>query len=245
MWSSALHRAFQKLADRLAESTDRDSAQQGMADIAEALNLSYFAYLVLSDKPGGPPNLISTYPQSWTAHYLRHKYESVDPVVRRAIRDSQPFKWGLEFGPPIRSERERELFEEAAKFGIRYGFTLPIHHDNGPLAALSFATDDRRTNFERSVLKHAQNLRLIATFFHAHARRFWTADRMVGGVVLSPRELECLEWSSRGKSAGDIGIILGMSERTACFHLDNARAKLGVGSLRQAVVLLTEAKFRR
>ncbi|WP_456679005.1 hypothetical protein [Bradyrhizobium sp. LM6.9] len=29
-----------------------------------------------------------------------------------------------------------------------------------------------------------------------------------------------------------------------CFHLNNFRAKLDVGSLRQAVVLLTEAKFR-
>ncbi|WP_346658860.1 helix-turn-helix domain-containing protein [Bradyrhizobium sp. CW1] len=61
---------------------------------------------------------------------------------------------------------------------------------------------------------------------------------------MSPRELECLEWSSRGNSAGDIGIILGITERTVCFHLNNARAKLGVGSLRQAVVPLTEVKFR-
>ncbi|MCK1335985.1 LuxR family transcriptional regulator [Bradyrhizobium sp. 38] len=240
-----MYQAFQKLADRLLESTDRDSAQQSMADIAEALNLSSFAYLALPRKPGGPPTLISTYPGSWTALYLQNKYESDDPVVRQAIRYSQPFRWGLEFGPPVRSEREREIFEEAAKFGIRYGFTFPIHDESGPLAALSFATDDRRTSFEHSILKHAQNLRLIATFFHAHVKRFWTADRLVAGVVLSPRELECLEWSSRGKSASDIGIILGITERTVCFHLDNARAKLGVGSLRQAVVLLTEAKFRR
>ncbi|MDH2404838.1 LuxR C-terminal-related transcriptional regulator [Bradyrhizobium sp. SSUT18] len=32
--------------------------------------------------------------------------------------------------------------------------------------------------------------------------------------MLSPREHECLEWSARGKSAGEIGIILGIeSER--------------------------------
>ncbi|WP_354130838.1 MULTISPECIES: helix-turn-helix domain-containing protein [unclassified Bradyrhizobium] len=50
---------------------------------------------------------------------------------------------------------------------------------------------------------------------------------MVAGVVLSPREYECLEWSARGKSAGEIGIILGIAERTAGFHLDNARANSG------------------
>lgn len=135
--------------------------------------------------------------------------------------------------------------EEATKFGIRCGFTFPIHDEKGAVAALSFATDEPRMGFDRSLLEHAQSLRPIARFFHAHAKRFWTIDRMVGGVVLSPREYECLEWSACGKSAGDIGIILGIAERTAGFHLDNARAKLGVGSLRQAVVLLIEAKARK
>lgn len=36
-----------------------------------------------------------------------------------------------------------------------------------------------------------------------------------------------------------------IAERTAGFHLDNARAKLGVSSLRQAIVLLTESKSRK
>ncbi|MET4520076.1 hypothetical protein ABIB81_009435 [Bradyrhizobium sp. I1.7.5] len=99
------------------------------------------------------------------------------------------------------------MFEEAAQFGIRCGFIFPIHDDRGAIAALSFATDEHRTVFDRSLLDHAHSLRLIAWFFHSHAKRFWTIDRMVGGVVLSPREYECLEWSARGKSAGEIGII--------------------------------------
>ncbi|WP_354133475.1 LuxR C-terminal-related transcriptional regulator [Bradyrhizobium sp. RT9a] len=37
---------------------------------------------------------------------------------------------------------------------------------------------------------------------------------MVGGLVLSPREFQRLEWSARGKSAREIGIILGIAERT-------------------------------
>ncbi|MGY4298749.1 LuxR family transcriptional activator of conjugal transfer of Ti plasmids [Bradyrhizobium sp. i1.4.4] len=216
-----------------------------MADVTAALNLSYFAYLALPQRRGSAPNLISTYPSSWTALYFQRGYECVDPVVRRAIRQPKPFRWGLGFQPRIQSEKERTLFEEAAKFGIRSGFTFPIHDDNGAIAALSFATDEHLTGFERSIVEHAQSLRLIATFFHAHAKRFWTTDRMVGGVVLSPREYQCLEWSARGKSAGEIGIILSIAERTAGFHLDNARAKLGVSSLRQAIVLLTESKFRK
>ncbi|MET4391539.1 LuxR family transcriptional activator of conjugal transfer of Ti plasmids [Bradyrhizobium sp. F1.4.3] len=245
MGSCAMDRVFQRFAEQLTESTHRDAAQQSMAEVAAALELSCFAYLAFSRRPGSAPNLISTYPPSWTAIYLQRGYESVDPVVRRAMRQPKPFQWGLGLEAGNRSEAERALFEEAAKFGIRCGFTFPIHDDKGAIAALSFASDDRRTGFERSLIEHAQSLRLIATFFHAHAKRFWTIDRMVGGVVLSPREYQCLEWSARGKSAGEIGIILSIAERTAGFHLDNARAKLGVSSLRQAIVLLTESKSRK
>ncbi|MCK1742065.1 LuxR family transcriptional regulator [Bradyrhizobium sp. 139] len=240
-----MDRIFQNFVDRLTESTDADTAQKSMADVAAALNLSSFAYLALSPSPGGLPNLISTYPSAWTALYLQRRYESVDPVVRRAILQPKPFRWGLGWAPGNMSEAERALFEEAAEFGIRCGITFPIHNDKGAIAALSFATDERRTDFERSLVEYAQSLQLIARFFHAHARRFWTIDRMVHGVVLSPREYECLDWSARGKSAGEIGIILGITERTAGFHLDNARAKLGVSSIRQAIVLLTESKSRK
>ena len=47
-------------------------------------------------------------------------------------------------------------------------------------------------------------------------------------VALSPRELECLEWAARGKSAWEIGRLLNISRRTAAFHLDNAKMKFGV-----------------
>ncbi|MCP3413633.1 LuxR family transcriptional regulator [Bradyrhizobium brasilense] len=236
---------IQTFIDQLTACTDQYSAQQSMAYITTELNLSCFAYLALPHRPGTSPTLISTYPSSWKTLYLRRKYEAIDPVVRRAICQTEPFRWGLGYEPRDQSDTERELFEQAAAFGIRCGLTFPIHDNEGALAALSFAADDRRNNFERSIVEHGQILRLIAMFFHAHARRLSATDRVIGRVVLSPREFECLEWSSRGKSAGEIGTIVGISQRTAGFHLDNARAKLGVRSLRQAVALLAESKSRR
>ncbi|WP_312017749.1 LuxR family transcriptional regulator [Bradyrhizobium sp. CIR18] len=195
-------------------------------------------------EPNGAPKLISTYLPSWTAHYLRRHYERFDPVVSQAIRHAQPFRWGLEFGTRFRAEIERELFEEAARFGIRCGFTIPIH-DKGAIAAVTFPTDRRRIEFEQATRTHAPILRVIAMYFHAHAKLAAQSERMVGGVLLSSRELECLEWSSQGKSFSDIGIILDIARRTVAFHLDNARAKLGVSSIRQAVALLSKSKVRK
>jgi DNA-binding CsgD family transcriptional regulator len=65
---------------------------------------------------------------------------------------------------------------------------------------------------------------------------------MVDGVMLSRREFESLEWAARGKSAWEIGLILNISRRTAAFHLDNAKAKLGVRTICQAVARFAVSK---
>lgn len=141
-----MYRAFQEFVDRLTESTDQHVLQQSMADVTAALDLSCFAYLALPHEPSSSPKLISTYPPSWTAHYMRRRYERFDPVVSQAIRHTEPFRWGLGFGPRFRSKVERELFEEAAALGIRCGFTIPIHDNKVAIAAVTFATDRREFN---------------------------------------------------------------------------------------------------
>ena len=129
--------------------------------------------------------------------------------------------------------------EEAAAFGIRYGFTVPVHDNRGLIAAVTFAIDQRRAEFERCIDEHARVLQLMTMYFHAQRRL--ACGRVIGGGSLSPREFECLGWAARGKSAWEIGSILGISRRTAAFHLDDAKAKLGVRSICQAVARLVAA----
>jgi DNA-binding CsgD family transcriptional regulator len=52
---------------------------------------------------------------------------------------------------------------------------------------------------------------------------------------LTPRERECLAWTSVGKTAWEIGGILGISEHTAVAHLNGAVRKLRAASRAQAV----------
>jgi len=238
-----MHRIFQTFIDHLTESTDAGALQAGMADAAAALDLNCFAYLSVPSQTNSEPQLISTYPASWTTHYLRNHYERLDPVVAEALSSPEPFQWGLEAGSRRLSSSQQLLFDEAACFGIRCGFTVPIHDGRGPVAAVTFAADEHHAAaFYRRVGEHRRVLQLMALFFHAHVRRKLIPDRVVDGVVLSPREFECLEWAAQGKSAWEIGRILSISRRTAAFHLDNAKAKLGVHSICQAVALLVASK---
>jgi LuxR family transcriptional regulator, activator of conjugal transfer of Ti plasmids len=82
----------------------------------------------------------------------------------------------------------------------------------------------------------------MAMYFHAHVNRKLISDRIVDGDILSPREFECLDWAAQGKSAWEIGRILGISQHTVAAYLGNAKAKLGVRTTVQAVALLTASK---
>lgn len=55
-----------------------------------------------------------------------------------------------------------------------------------------------------------------------------------GGVTL--RQLECLAWVQEGKSATDIGAILGISGRTVDKHIYKLCETLGVRTRMQAVL---------
>jgi LuxR family transcriptional regulator, activator of conjugal transfer of Ti plasmids len=237
-----MHHTFRNFIDSLSSASDANGLRDAMAGAADALELSCFAYLSVPRRPRSNPILITNYPLAWTEHYLRCQYERLDPVIIQAFRSYEPFEWGLETGTMVESKLQKELFAEAAAFGIRHGFTVPIHDNQGPVAAVTFAADARKPEFEKCINEHARVLQLMAMYFHAHARRRFASDRLIGGVSLSPRESECLEWAAQGKSAWEIGRILGISRRTAAFHLDNAKAKLGVHSICQAVASLIASK---
>lgn len=54
---------------------------------------------------------------------------------------------------------------------------------------------------------------------------------------LTPRELACLQWVSIGKTSWETGRIMGLTERTINFHVQNACRKLGVHNRQAAVTV--------
>ncbi|TOB84204.1 helix-turn-helix transcriptional regulator, partial [Vibrio parahaemolyticus] len=58
---------------------------------------------------------------------------------------------------------------------------------------------------------------------------------------LTLREKEVLKWSSMGKTAFEISLILGVTERTVTFHVNNAIRKLQttnkIGAVTKAISL--------
>lgn len=60
---------------------------------------------------------------------------------------------------------------------------------------------------------------------------------------LTEREAECLRWAAQGKTSWEIGHILGLSERTANFHIRNACAKMNVRGRQAAIAQALRAGY--
>lgn len=84
---------------------------------------------------------------------------------------------------------------------------------------------------------------LLATIVNARLARVARSEIWPQQVDLSEREIAALTWSARGKTSDEIAVILGLSKRTIDFHIDNARAKLGVATRIQAVVKAVSGKL--
>jgi len=233
-----MHDLFQGFVDMLFQADGEAALVGAMLYAANALDLSNFAYLAMPRLSTLRPDVISNYPAAWINRYAACHYERIDPVIRHALNHSGAFTWGPDFAPLDALRPEQQLFDEASQFGIKYGFTIPIHDHDGSTAVITFATSDRRAAFCRSIRRNAQLLRLLATNFHAHARRRTRVIQPFESTGLSRRQIECLNWAAQGKSTWEIGKIIGVSQRTAAFHLEKAKEKLGARNITQAVARL-------
>ncbi|WP_417462971.1 LuxR family transcriptional regulator [Kordiimonas sp.] len=228
-----MQRAYEEFIESLSESVDETDLQRSMAGLLAAFEVNRFAYLSL--QPAYNPQYISNYPTAWTSHYLQNKYQQIDPVVIYAAQSSEPFNWGRRLGLGGGRADGGRLFDEAAEFGICSGLTIPIRDRHDGMAVLTFAADENCPSLMRLMDRYTHAFQLVATSYHIQARRICAEDRVVDGIKLTRREIECLQWAAKGKSAWETGEILGITRRTVAFHLDNTRAKLGVRTVAQAI----------
>jgi len=231
-----MYHVFLDYIRQLAAAEDTAALQSALKIIAERYELPTFAYLSMPGTARATTKLISTYPSRWTNHYLNRGYERTDPIIIRSGMDIRPFDWSANFAEATDKETRR-FFHEADDFGIRYGFTIPLHDEFG-FAAITFASDRWNSRFSDTIWENIHLLQFAAILFHAFARRKLGPPFHINGAHLTPREYECLNLAAQGKSAWGISRILNISQHCAEFHLANVRAKLDVHSICQAVYYL-------
>ena len=156
--------------------------------------------------------------------YINNKYERYDSVCRHAMRTATPFFWGDApvYGDP---EKAEIVAGEAAEFGLRDGYLVPLYSRNHWQSVISMSAPEK---LDLSVAEQGAVNLLAIYAASAIEKRLRLDDRK---VLLSKRELEILAFFIRGKTAWETSRILSISEDTVRFHCKNIRAKLNAANM--------------
>jgi DNA-binding NarL/FixJ family response regulator len=126
-----------------------------------------------------------------------------------------------------------ELLERLTALAPRFG--------NMPFVFLTALTDrdnelkGRQLGADDYVTKPI-DFDVLDTIIKARLARVARSEIWPQQVDLNDREIETLTWAARGKTSAEIAKVLDLSKRTVDFHIENARAKLGVSTRIQAAV---------
>lgn len=157
-----------------------------------------------------------------------------DPVMQHCRRQSVPIIWDQ---ATYTSQGLGELWEEQARFGYRTGIAMALHLPEGRHFALGVERDQPLPTDRGELTRLVADLQLFAVHAQDAAMRVLTpAPLQPERPALTPRELEVLRWTMEGKTAWEVGGILGITERTVVLHANNAMHKLGCVSKHQAVL---------
>jgi DNA-binding CsgD family transcriptional regulator len=226
---------FQNFILHLPSSCSRHAIGNLLEQTIQGYGLNHFAYV--SFPSGGEadvPSVLTTYPAAWIERYSENRYDRIDPVIARAVGTMLPFAWTLESLKDPQTRKQKAFLEEAADAGIRRGLTIPIHDRQGKSSSLTLAEFGIEPEFQQRIDRHQHSLHLIALHLHAKLRQDDHPEPQAR-PSLTPREIDCLQWAAKGKSASDIAEIMRISRRTVVFHTENAKQKFGVATLPQAI----------
>ncbi len=212
--------------------TTLDALEQEFATVVSAFGFTMFQYVHIATpgQPLSPRTLFGRPDERWNARYREGKLFRSDPALQAIFANLRPFTW-TDIRNGDASPQARRVFDAAAELDLREGLVIPIHGPHGSVAGLQVvgACPDldpglRPTLHALGMMYGSLGLPLSELAAAPPRRRGF-----------SPREKECLLWAARGKSDWDIGMILGLSERTVSMHCDRARARLGARTRIQAL----------
>jgi DNA-binding CsgD family transcriptional regulator len=235
--------------DRTAAFLERrasGSALETADAFVPSLGLRHYAYMMTRLPDGAairPEDTLQTnYPQEWAGRYVDRCYRLYDPVVQLGSRSRLPFRWGhgsfLKRFPKL----QRRVFHEAKEFGITEGYCVSVAGPDGDVGLFAVCAPTR-VEIDDAVEGAASDIEMFAVGVHDQIMRMVRNSRSDIAVTLSPRERECLLWTSAGITTEDIGTRLGLSDSAVNYHLGRASRKLGACNKYHAAILAMQARL--
>ena len=173
-------------------------------------------------------------PQDYADTFANPSLGKRDPVMQHCRRQSLPIIWDQS---TYVASGAGDIWEQQAHFGYSTGIAMALHLPEGRHFQLGVDRDQPLPSDTSQLQRIVADLQLFAVHAQEAALRLLVPEPLQPETPsLTPRELEALRWTMEGKTAWEVGAILGISERTAVLHANNAMHKLGCVNKHQAVV---------
>ena len=220
----------------ILQSDSSDSFRSEIVRFASERGFERVSALTVVDHPSSDSEFISVdnTPAEYLDSYLDREKNRKDPIGRHCKRLGVPIVWDQ--NTYVRAELPHQ-WELQASHGYGTGVALALHLPDGKHFMLSVARRAALPTEVSELTRVVADVQLFAVFAQEAAFRLLLPPRIKpDSPGLTPRELESLKWTMEGKTAWEVGAILGISERSAVFHLNNAMHKLGCINKHQAVL---------
>ena len=214
----------------VAKATDCDDVLEQMHQVLGRFGLTCLVVseLPLPAKPNDSAMMTRAVPWEWLSLYYARDFGKTDPVVRRLRHSVMPFEWHVD-DAIVDDDAGSEVMERRRDFGILQGFCVPVPRRDR-LAFVSTSGRSPEIDVRSRLVIH-----LVAIYGCDRLRELNAPPRSTRR--LTDREREVLTWIALGKSAWEIGEILGIAKRTVDEHTQTAAHKLGARNRTQAVAV--------
>jgi len=218
------------------EAKTRDEFQVELVRFTQQLGFETVAAMTVIDHFLGEPEFftVDNTPAAYRATFQDRGNAKRDPVIQHCKTKSVPIIWDQ---ATYTNADRGDMWERQARFGYRYGISLALHMPEGRHFVLGVDRDQALPKDPVEVTRVVAALQLFAVHAQEAAMRILVPMPSEPGLpALTPRELETLRWTMEGKTAWEVANVLGISERTAVLHANNAMHKLGCVNKHQAVL---------
>ena len=222
--------------DTISELTVVSSPSRIAATLVEAAAKFGFTALGINGLPppiqgADPMVLAERAPPGFRELYIHERFYLVDHLCAYGRSTTEPFRFSEAPYDSREARGHRRFLEALQSFGIGKGITVPVGRYPQLPACVWLAGSDPELHDDAK-----RAFQLIGLF--AAAKAFANAaSHEASDATLTAREREVLLWTAQGKSAWEIGEILGVTKRTINAHVQAATAKLGAANKTQAVVI--------
>lgn len=220
----------------LADAASVEDIHTVCSSVCQAYGFDHFIYGARTPVSYVSPHLfiISGFPPDWWNHYKEQNYFQIDPTVAHCAQKITPLRWSSL--PPLQTDPKINRFmQEARDFGLCGGVSFPVHGTRGEAAMFSLVTCTAGSAVEERISSILPTMQLLTSYIHEAVNRIIEVQEIGTTHPLTQRERECLLWASEGKTTWETAQIIGISERTVIFHLQNAAGKLNVCNRQHAV----------